>query len=153
MTSQLLSCCHLKSYRERLGTNGMIFVYLRQGEDSITNEQWYLAMVNIIRVEFTSVMADFPSSAIERISGSLTRLLSDVIINWHAQRARRKMYWSLQPCQTSYVDSWYFENIKNDAMEPEEITNIIYFEATRVCIARDRRQNRKCAGYAPCSWC
>ena len=29
--------------------NGMIFVYLRLREDSITNEQWYFAMVNITR--------------------------------------------------------------------------------------------------------
>ena len=49
MTSQLLSCWHLKSYRERLGMNGMIFVYLSLREDSITNEHWYFGMVNIIR--------------------------------------------------------------------------------------------------------
>ena len=29
--------------------NGMVFIYLRLREDSITNEQWYLAMVNITR--------------------------------------------------------------------------------------------------------
>ena len=49
MTSQLLSCWHLKSYRERLGMNGMTFVYLRLREASITNEQWYFAMVIITR--------------------------------------------------------------------------------------------------------
>ena len=36
-------------------------------------------------------MTDFPSSAIERICGALNRLVSDVMINWHAQRVRRKM--------------------------------------------------------------
>ena len=42
-------------------------------------------------VEFTSVMTDFQSSAIERICEALNSLVSDVIINWHAQLARRKM--------------------------------------------------------------
>ena len=63
------------------------------------------------------VMTDFPSSAVERICGALNRLTSDVIINWHAQRARRKM--SLIPSALPNVllvngmslDSWYCENI------------------------------------------
>ena len=81
-------------------------------------------------VEFTSVMTDFPSSAIERICGALNRLVSDVIINWHAQRARRKM--SLIPSALPnvllvMVCRWIVgivKTLKNDAMEPEEITNI-----------------------------
>ena len=32
-----------------IGMNCMVFVYLRLHEDSITNEQWYFAMVNITR--------------------------------------------------------------------------------------------------------
>ena len=76
-------------------------------------------------------MTDFPSSAIEIICGALNRLVSDVIINWHAQRARRQM--SLIPSALSNVllvpngmsfDSWHCGISRNDAMEPEEITNI-----------------------------
>ena len=62
--------------------------------------QWWISP----EVKFTSVMTDFPSSAIERICGALNHLASDVIINWHAQRVHgEKCLWSLQPCQTSYL--------------------------------------------------
>ena len=84
-------------------------------------------------VEFTSVMTDFPRSAIERICGALNRLVSDIMINWHAQRARRKM--SLIPLalpnvlrvMTVMACRWIIDIVKilkNDAMELEEITNI-----------------------------
>ena len=60
-------------------------------EDSITNEQWYFAMLNITR-GWIKVRDDrFSKSAIERICGVLDHLVSDVMINWHAQRARRNM--------------------------------------------------------------
>ena len=89
--------------------------------------QWWISP----EVEFTSVMRDFPSSAIERICGALNRLLSDVILNWHAQRTRRKI--SLIPSALPNVllvtsaCRWIIGIVKilnNDAMEPEEITNI-----------------------------
>ena len=88
--------------------------------------QWWISP----EVEFTSVMTDFTSSAIERICGALNRLVSDVIINWHAQRPRRKM--SLIPSALPNVllvmaCRWIVGIVKilqNDAMEPEEITNI-----------------------------
>ena len=75
-------------------------------------------------------MTDFPSSAKERICGALNRLVSDVIINWHTQRARRKM--SLIPSALPNVlivmaCHWIVGVVKiskNYAMEPEEITNI-----------------------------
>ena len=81
-------------------------------------------------VEFTSVMTNFPSSAIGRICGALNRLVRDVITNWHAQRARRKM--SLIPSALPnvllvMVCRWIVgivKTLKNDAMEPGEITNI-----------------------------
>ena len=130
MTSQLLSCWHLKSYRERLGMNGMVFVYLRLCEDSFTNEQWYFAMVNITR-GWIHLRDDFPSSAIERICGALNRLVSDVIINWHAQRARWKMSLILSTLPNVLLVTlawrWIIGIVKilnNDAMEPEEITCI-----------------------------
>ena len=81
-------------------------------------------------VELTSVMTDFPSSTIERICGALNRLVSDVIINWHAQRARRKMSLILSALPNVLLVMacrWIFGIVKiskNDAMEPEEITNI-----------------------------
>ena len=88
--------------------------------------QWWISP----EVEFTSVMTDFPSSAIERICGALNRLASDVIINWHAQRAWRKI--SLIPSALPNVllvmaCRWIVGVAKiltNDGMEPEEITNI-----------------------------
>ena len=89
--------------------------------------QWWISP----EVEFTSVMTDFPSSAIERICRALNRFVSDVIINWHAQRARRKM--SLIPSALPNVlpvtlaCCWIIGIVKilnNDAMEPEEITCI-----------------------------
>ena len=104
-------------------------------------------------VEFTSVMTDFPSSAIEIIRGALNRLVSDVIINWHAQRARRKM--SLIPSALSNVllvpngmsfDSWHCENIKKWCYgtggnnQYRNLQTEVYFEETRSCIARDQRQ-------------
>ena len=165
MTSQLLSCWHLKSYRERLGMNGMVFVYLRLREDSITNEQWYFAMVNITR-GWIHVRDDRFSKFrnTESICGALNRLASDVIINWHAQRARRKM--SLIPSALPNVllvmaCRWIVGIAKiltNDGMEPEEITNIEvhrpkFILKRHVFVARDQRQYRKCAGYAPYSWC
>ena len=87
--------------------------------------QWWLSP----EVEFTSVMTDFPSSAIERICGALNRLVSDVIIKWDAQRSRRKM--SLIPSALLNIllvmaCRWIFgivKILKNDAMELEEITN------------------------------
>ena len=77
-----------------------------------------------------SGMTDFPSSSIERICGALNRLACDVIINWHTQRARRKM--SLIPSALPNVllvmaCRWIVGMAKiltNDGMEPEEITNI-----------------------------
>ena len=94
---------------DRLGMNAMIFVYIRVREDSIRNEQWYFEM---------------------KESAALNRLVSDVIINWHAQRARRKM--SLIPSALPNIlfvmaCRWLVgivKILKNDAMEPEEITNI-----------------------------
>ena len=88
--------------------------------------QWWISP----EVEFTSVMTDFPSSAKEGICGALNRLVSDVIINWHAQRVRRKM--SLIPLALPNVlivmaCRWIVcivKILKNYAMEPEEITNI-----------------------------
>ena len=89
--------------------------------------QWWISP----EVEFTSVMTDFPSSAIERICGALTRLVSDVILNRHAQSTRRKL--SLIPSALPNVllvtlaCRWIIGIVKrlnNDAMEPEEITNI-----------------------------
>ena len=89
--------------------------------------QWWISPV----VEFTSVMTDFPSSVIERICGALNRLVSDVIINWHARRARRKM--SLIPSASPNVllvtlaCRWIIGVVKilnNDAMELEEIANV-----------------------------
>ena len=49
--------------------------------------------------------------------------------------------------------------LTNDGMEPEEITNIEIYRSKFILkrhvfvIARDQRQYRKYAGYAPCSWC
>ena len=88
--------------------------------------QWWISP----EVKFTSVMTDFPSSAIERICGALNRLASDLIINWHAQHARQKM--SLIPSALSnflliMACRWIVSIVKiltNDGMEPEEITNI-----------------------------
>ena len=68
--------------------------------------------------------------AIERICGDLNRLVSDVIFNVHAQRSRRKM--SLVPSAWPNVllvmaCRWIVgivKILKNDGMEPEEITNI-----------------------------
>ena len=165
MTSQLPSCWHLKSYRERLWMNDMVFVYLRLREIQLQMSsgilQWWISP----EVEFTSVLTYFPSSANERICGALNRLVSDVIIKWHAQRARRKM--SLIPSALPnflivMTCRWIVgivKILKNDAMEPEEITNIEFNRLKFIlkrhvfCIARDKRQYRKCAGYAPCSWC
>ena len=73
---------------------------------------------------------DFPSSAIERICGALNCLVSDVIIDWHAQHARRKMSLitsALPNVLFVMACRWIVGNVKllkNDAMEPEEITNI-----------------------------
>ena len=75
-------------------------------------------------------MTDFPSSAIERTCGALNRLVSDVMINWHAQSAQRKM--SLIPSALANVlfvmaCRWIggiVKILKHDAMEPEEITNV-----------------------------
>ena len=81
-------------------------------------------------VEFTSVMTDFPSSAIQRICGALNRLVSDVIINWHVQHARPKMSLissALPNVLLVMVCCWVVgivKTLKNDAMEHEEITNI-----------------------------
>ena len=89
--------------------------------------QWWISP----EVEFTSVVTDFPSSAIERICGALTRLVSDVILNRHAQSTRRKF--SLIPSAlpnallVTLACRWIIGIVKrlnNDAMEPEEITNI-----------------------------
>ena len=89
--------------------------------------QWWISP----EVEFTSVMIDFPSSAIERICGTLNRLVSEVIINWHAHHAQRKM--SLIPSALPNVllvtltCRWIIGIVKilnNDAMELEEIANI-----------------------------
>ena len=73
------------------------------------------------------MMTDFPSSATERICGALNHLVSDVIINWHAQRAWRKM--SLIPSALPNVVlvmafRWMVGILKIDAMAPEEITRI-----------------------------
>ena len=83
------------------------------------------------RCDFTSVMTDFPSSAIERICGALNRLVSDVILNRHAQRTWRKRSWipSALPNVLLVISAcrWMIGIVKilnNDAMEPKEITNI-----------------------------
>ena len=82
-------------------------------------------------VEFTSVMIDFQVPQWkESVCGALNRLASDVIINWHAQRAWRKMY--LISSALPYVllvmaCRWIVGIAKiltNDGMEPEEITNL-----------------------------
>ena len=89
--------------------------------------QWWISP----EVEFTSVMTDFPSSAIERICGALSHLVSDVIISWHAQRTRRKM--PLIPpalpnvLLVTLACRWIIGIVKilnNDAKEPDEITNV-----------------------------
>ena len=89
--------------------------------------QWWISP----EVEFTSVMTDFPSSVIEIICGALNRLVSDVIINWHAQRARRKMSLIPSALSKSYLYLMacrlivgIVKILRNDAMEPEEITSI-----------------------------
>ena len=88
--------------------------------------QWWITP----EVEFTSVMTDFPSSAIERICGALNRLASDVIINWHAQCARGKLYLipsALPNVLLVMACHWIVgiaKIITNDGMEPQEITNI-----------------------------
>ena len=89
--------------------------------------QWWISP----EVEFTSVMTDFPSFAIEIICGALNCLVSDVIINWHAQRARRKMSLIPSALSKSYLYLMacclivgIVKILRNDAMEPEEITNI-----------------------------
>ena len=126
----LLSCWHLKLYRERPGMNGLIFVHLRLREDSITNEQRYFAVVNITR-GWIHVRDDrFSKFRNKRICGALNRLVSDVRINWHAQRAWWKM--SLMPSALPNVlliiaCRWIVGTVKilkNDAMEPEDISNI-----------------------------
>ena len=82
-------------------------------------------------VEFTSVMTDFPSSATEIICGALNRLVSDVIINRHTQRARRKMF--LIPSAfpnvllVTLACRWIIGIVRilnNGAIEPEQNTNI-----------------------------
>ena len=105
-------------------------------------------------VEFTPVMTDFPSSAIERICGALNRLVSDVIINRHAQRRvmAKNVFdpFSLDKRLTCNIgmslDNWYCENIKwwcygtRGNHQCRNLQAEVYFEATRFCIARDKRQ-------------
>ena len=83
--------------------------------------QWWISP----EVEFTPVMTDFPSSAIDGICGALNRLVSGVIINWHAQRAQRKMsFISLAKrltCNGMYWIVGIVKILKNGTME---ITNI-----------------------------
>ena len=71
-----------------------------------------------------------PAVARPLAAGTTNRLVSDVIINWHAQRTRRKM--SLIPSALPNVlfvtlaCRWIIGIVKilnNDAMEPDEITN------------------------------
>ena len=109
---------------------GMIFVYLRLREDSITNMQWYFAMMNITR-GWIDVRDDiFCMFRNRKNLRTLNRLVSDVIINWHAQRARREMSFipsALPKVLLVMACRWIIgilKIIKNDAMEPEEITNI-----------------------------
>ena len=108
VTSQLLSCWHLKSDRERLGMNGMISVYLRLREDSITNEQWYFAMTNITR-GWIHVRDD--------------RFCPQSFGKWrhnylaHATCTAKNVFdlFSLAKCLTCNgmsLESWYCENIK-----------------------------------------
>ena len=133
MTSQLLSCWHLKSYRERLGMNDMTFVFLRLREASITNEQWYFAMVIITR-GWIHVRDDRFSQFRNR--KNLRSLES--FGKWNHNLLAR----ATCPAKTSLIPSalpnvllvmacpWLglFSIVeiflKNDAMEPEEITNI-----------------------------
>ena len=98
MTSHLLSCWHLKSYRERLGMNCMIFVYLRLREDSITNEQWYFAMLNITR-GWIHVRDD----RFSKFRNRKNHLVSDVMMNWHTQR----VYLRLREDSITN-EQWYF---------------------------------------------
>ena len=125
--------------------------------------QWWVSP----EVEFTSVLTDFSSFAVERICGALKRLVIVVMINWHVQRARRIM--SLIPCALPNVllvimtCRWIVGIVKilqNDAMETEKITNI---EIYRLKFILKRHvfllhvtsviTGRKCAGYALYSWC
>ena len=129
MTSQWLSCWHLKSYRERLEKNGMIFVYQDYVEIQLQMSSVFLHWWISPEVEFTSVMTDFPSFKIDRICGVLNRLVSDVMIIWHTQRARRKMYLipsALPNVLLVMACRWIVGTVKilNDAMEHEEITDI-----------------------------
>ena len=167
MTSPLLSCWNLKSYRERLGMNCMIFVYLRLREDSITNEQWYFVMVNITR-GWIDVRDDRFSKFRNRKKlwslesfgkwrhnlnlNNLNNFNLNLVINWHAQRAWRKM--SLIPsvllkvlllitCHwivgiLKILKKWCYGTWGN-----KQYINLqaeIYFETTSFCIARDRHQ-------------
>ena len=116
--------------------------------------QWWISP----EVEFTSVMTDFPSSAIERICGALNRLVSDVIINWHAQRARRKM--SLIPsalpngllvtlaCRwivgiVKIIKKWCYGTWGKN--QYRNLQADVYFEATRFLYCTWPAQYRKCA--------
>ena len=72
------------------------------------------------------MMTDFPSSATERICGALNRLVSDVIINWHAQRSWRKMPFipsALPNVVLVMACRWIVGILKIDAMGPEEINS------------------------------
>ena len=76
--------------------------------------QWWISP----EVEFTSVMRDFPSSAIERTCGALNRLVSDVTA---------KNFFDPFSFAKRLTCRWIIGIVKilnNDAMEPEEITNI-----------------------------
>ena len=164
MTSQLLSCWHLKSYRERLAMNGMIFVYLRLREGSITNEQWYFSMVNITRGWIHVRDVRFSKFRNRKNLRSL-----ESFDKWHrlarATRTANNVFdlLSLAKCLTCNgmsLDSWYCENIKKKwcygSWGNKQYRNLqaeVYFEATPCRIARDQRHYRKCAGYAPRSWC
>ena len=165
MTSQLLSCWYLKSYRERLGKNGMIFVYLRLHEDSITNEQRYFAMVNITRgwIHIRDYrFSKFRNRKNLRSLESFGKWRHNYLVRATCTAKNVFDLFSLAKrltCNGMLLDSWYCENIKiwcygtwgNNRYRNLEAE--VYIEAPRYCIAHDQCEYRKCAGYAPCSWC
>ena len=92
-------------------------------------------------------------------------LVSDVIINWpRATRTAKNVFESLEPCQshTLLTCRWKLGIVKiltSKTMKSEETTNMKIYKPTFISkrhvfvLPRDQRPYRKCAGYAPCSWC
>ena len=157
MTSQLLSCWHLKSYRERLGMNGMISVYLRLHDGSITNQQWYFSIVNITRgwihvpddrfskfrnrknLRSFEPFGKWRHDLLARATHTANNVLDDMIF------AKRLT------CNGISLDSWHCENIKKWCYwtwgnnQYRNLQAGVNFEPIRFCVARDQRHYRKCA--------